>query len=118
MLSRAAFNSFCGSLPASHHVVQWGGADVWKVGAKVFAIAGWHADRDAYTFKVTPLAFEVLCASPGIRPAPYMASRGLKWVQVFDDPGLCDLSLKDHLRQSYDLVCAGLTRKVRKDLGL
>ncbi|MCR6659935.1 MAG: hypothetical protein NVV72_11555 [Asticcacaulis sp.] len=23
-------------------VVQWGGAHVWKVGGKVFAIGGWH----------------------------------------------------------------------------
>ena len=28
------FNAFCGSLPATTHVVQWGGADVWKVGGK------------------------------------------------------------------------------------
>ncbi len=28
------------SLPATPHVVQWGGSDVWKVGGKVFAIGG------------------------------------------------------------------------------
>jgi hypothetical protein len=26
------YNSFCGSLPFATHVVQWGGAHVWKVG--------------------------------------------------------------------------------------
>ena len=34
------YNAFCGSLPSTTHVVQWGGADVWKVGGKVFAIGG------------------------------------------------------------------------------
>ncbi len=28
------------SLPATTHVVQWGGAHVWKVGGKVFAVGG------------------------------------------------------------------------------
>ena len=36
------FNLFCRSLPATSHVVQWGGAHVWKVGGKVFAIGGWE----------------------------------------------------------------------------
>ena len=35
------YNGFCASLPGTTHVVQWGGAHVWKVGGKVFAIAGW-----------------------------------------------------------------------------
>ncbi|NNF79091.1 MAG: MmcQ/YjbR family DNA-binding protein, partial [Rhizobiales bacterium] len=46
------YNAFCGALPATTHVVQWGGAHVWKVGGKVFAIGGWADDRPAYTFKV------------------------------------------------------------------
>lgn len=36
------YNTYCGSLPATTHVVQWGGAHVWKVGGKVFAIGGWN----------------------------------------------------------------------------
>lgn len=118
MLTRSDFNAYCASLKASTHVVQWGGADVWKVGGKVYAIAGWNEDRDAYTFKVTPLAFEVLSDAPGIRPAPYMASRGLKWVQVCDTPGLSDTALKEHIAASYDMVREKLTRKVRTDLGV
>lgn len=118
MLTRADFNAYCATLKASTHVVQWGGADVWKVGGKVYAIAGWNDGRDAYTFKVTPLAFEVLRDAPGIRPAPYMASRGLKWVQVYKEPGLSDAELKDHIEASYAMICAKLTRKARAGLGL
>ncbi len=118
MLSRVAFNDYCGALKASTHVVQWGNADVWKVGDKVFAIAGWNDGHDAYTFKASDIAYEVLQACPGIRPAPYLASRGMKWLQVFDDPGLSDQELRDHIKMSYDMVVAKLTRKRRADLGL
>ena len=41
-MTRDEFNSFCDGLTATTHVVQWGNADVWKVGGKVFAICGWN----------------------------------------------------------------------------
>ena len=37
-MTLAEYNAFCAALPATSHVVQWGGADVWKVGGKVFAL--------------------------------------------------------------------------------
>lgn len=117
-MTRDEFNSFCGGLRATTHVVQWGNADVWKVGGKVFAICGWNEGREAFTFKATDLAFEVLSDAPGIRPAPYLASRGMKWLQVYEDRGMSDESLRDHVVTSYDLVIAGLTRKLRAELGL
>ncbi len=113
------FNAFCASLPATTHVVQWGGADVWKVGGKVFAIAGW--DRGAephFTFKTSELAFELLREEPGLRPAPYLASRGLKWIQHYDRPGLDDDGLKAYIAQSHRLVALGLSKKRRRELGL
>ena len=112
------FNAFCAALPASHHVVQWGGSDVWKVGPKVFAIGGWHEDRPAFTFKVTPIAFEILKDQAGLRPAPYLASRGMTWIQAYAEPGLSDDELKDYLRDSHRLVAARLTKKQRIALGL
>ena len=119
MMSYKAFNKFCGSLPATTHVVQWGGAHVWKVGGKVFAIGGWE-DR-AYpgiTFKVSPLSFDMLKDLPGLRPAPYLASRGMKWIQHYAKPGLSDKDLKAYLRQSHKLVALGLSKKKRAELGL
>ena len=117
MLSRDEFNTFCAGLKSTNHVVQWGNADVWKVGGKVFAVAGWNDGRDAYTFKASDIAYEVLRDSPVIRPAPYLASRGMKWLQVYDDPGLSDSSLREHIELSYEMVAAKLTRKVRIELG-
>ena len=113
------YNAFCASLPATTHVVQWGGAHVWKVGGKVFAIAGWsNGPVLAVTFKCSPLAFDILKEQPGLRPAPYLASRGMKWIQRTDDASMDDDALADYLAESRRLVAAGLTRKLRADLGL
>ena len=117
-MTRDEFNAFCAALPRTTHVVQWGNADVWKVGGKVFAICGWAEDASAFTFKVTELGFEVLSDSPGLRPAPYLASRGLKWIQHYAAPGLSDDNLRDHIRASYDMIVTALSKKKRAELGL
>ena len=117
-MTRDEFNTYCATFPATSHVVQWGNADVWKVADKVFAIFGWADGRDAFTFKVTPLVFEVLGDQPGIRPAPYLASRGMKWLQQHDTPGLSDPELKEHIARSYQLVADGLSKKKRRALGI
>ena len=117
-MNRAEFNQFCATFPAAEHVVQWGNSDVWKVGGKLFAVCGWNDGKDAFTFKASDIAYEVLGDQPGIRPAPYLASRGMKWLQVYDDPGLSDEELKNHIVLSYDMVVAKLTKKLRADLGL
>lgn len=112
------FNAFCASLAHTTHVVQWGGADVWKVGGKMFATM-WAGD-DPYagiTFKISPMSFELLRGEPGLRPAPYLASRGLKWIQRVTDESMSDDDLKLYLKNSFDLVLNGLSRKMRLALG-
>ncbi|MEM8579019.1 MAG: MmcQ/YjbR family DNA-binding protein [Pseudomonadota bacterium] len=117
-MTRDQFNAFCAALPASTHVVQWGGSDVWKVGGKVYALCGWNDGQDAFTFKVSDMAFEILGDMPGLRPAPYMASRGLKWIQNYAAPGLPDTELKAHIQASYDMIVAKLPKKTRAALAL
>ena len=114
------FNAFCSALTATTHVVQWGGAQVWKVGGKVFAIGGWNKQEGvpAFTFKVSPVSYEILQEQPGLRPAPYLASRGMKWIQHYGAPGLTDDALEDYLRESHRIVSLGLTKKKQKELGL
>lgn len=112
------YNAFCASLPATSHVVQWGGAHVWKIGGKVFVIGGWNKDEPSFSFKVSHIAYEILQEQPGLRPAPYLASRGMKWIQHYAQPGLNDEELKDYIKQSYQLVALGLTKKMQKELGL
>ena len=112
------FNRFCSSLAAASHVVQWGGSHVWKVGGKVFAIGGWQDDEPSFTFKVTKISNEILKEQAGLRPAPYLASRGMTWIQHFAKPGLSDRELKDYIRGSYRIVAAGLPKKKQIELGL
>lgn len=118
-MTRSEFDAFCSSLPGAHSVEQWGGASVWKVGGKVFAIGGWSNPPGlAVTFKASPDSFAMLRDQPGLRPAPYLASRGLSWLQRTDDRTLPDTDLKTYLQASWRLVAAGLTRAARRELGL
>ncbi len=112
------YNKFCQSLPATSYVVQWGGSHVWKVGGKVFAIGGWDSGSAAITFKVSKLSFEMLKEQPGLRPAPYLASRGMSWIQHYEKPGLTDKDLKAYLRESHRIVSLGLSKKKQRELGL
>jgi predicted DNA-binding protein (MmcQ/YjbR family) len=111
-MTREEVNAFCGSLRAATHVVQWGGSDVWKVGGKLFAIIS-----DAgVTFKASDMAYEILQGEPGMRPAPYLASRGLKWLQRCGPGALSDEALRQHLVASYEMVIAGLSKKAQAAL--
>jgi predicted DNA-binding protein (MmcQ/YjbR family) len=117
----SAYNTFCKSLPHTSHVVQWGGAHVWKVGGakgKVFAIA-WPEESGLHvTFKVTPLAYDILKEQPGLRPAPYLASRGMTWIQRTSPECMDIRALKDYLRESYQLCAAALPKAKQRELGL
>jgi predicted DNA-binding protein (MmcQ/YjbR family) len=117
-MTQEEFNTFCRGLPATTYVVQWGGSHVWKVGGKVFVIAGWKAGVAAITFKVSPISYEILKGQPGLRPAPYLASRGMTWIQHFAMPGLNDSELRDYIRQSHVIVSQGLSKKKRIELGI
>jgi len=118
------YNAFCKSLRATTHVVQWGGAEVWKVGGKVFAIGGWQdtggsqGSGPAYTFKVSELNYDILKEQTGFRPAPYLASRGMKWIQQTDSNPEKDEELKYYLSESHRIVSLGLSKKRQRELGL
>ncbi|MFT5218141.1 MAG: putative DNA-binding protein (MmcQ/YjbR family) [Planctomycetota bacterium] len=113
------FNDFCSQLLATTYVMQWGGAHVWKVGGKVFAIGGWGQDgMPGFTFKASDLNFHFLWDQPGYRPAPYLASRGMKWIQQTDTAGPQDEELVYYLKESFRIVSLGLTKKKQKELGL
>ena len=131
-MNLSEYNEFCASLPAASHVVQWGGSHVWKVGdgpkGKLFAVAGWQGGKDMpsletaefvyVTFKVSDLAFDVLKEQEGCRPAPYLASRGMKWIQCTGNQSLDDDALQEYLTESHRLVSLNLSKKKRSELGL
>ncbi|WP_296712085.1 MmcQ/YjbR family DNA-binding protein [Rhodoblastus sp.] len=111
------YNAFCSALPATTYVMQWGGSHVWKVGGKVFCIGGGSEDAPAYSFKVSEIAFMILPEQAGFRPAPYLASRGLKWIEARAGIVAQD-ELRELIHASYRLVLGGLSRKKRRELGL
>jgi predicted DNA-binding protein (MmcQ/YjbR family) len=122
-MTLSEINSFCSSLPHAHHVIQWGDADVWKIGvgarSKFFAVAR-NGDNGLaqVSFKCSPMSFEMLKDQPGLQPAPYLASRGMSWIQRTNDAGIDDDTLKDYVRESFRLVSLGLTKVEQKRLGL
>lgn len=100
-------------------MVQWGGAHVWKVGGKVFAIAGWSDEPLPHiVFKTSDLSFDVLKEQPGLRPAPYLAPRGGKWIQVHEAGAMSDDDICAYLAESHRLISLRLTKKLQKELGL
>jgi predicted DNA-binding protein (MmcQ/YjbR family) len=116
-MTRDDYDAYCASLPRATHVIQWGDASVWKIGGKVFAIGGWSsAPEFAVSFKCSEASFAILAELPGLRPAPYLASRGLSWVQRVDSRSLGDDDLREYVRRSYALVLAGLPKKTQRAL--
>src|SRR5262245_53394467 len=74
-------DTFGRALQATTYVVRCGGTHVWKVGGRGFAIGSGQDDKPSFAFKVSDIAYEMLKDQPGLRPAPYLASRGMKWIQ-------------------------------------
>ncbi|WP_163134012.1 MmcQ/YjbR family DNA-binding protein [Agarivorans sp. Alg241-V36] len=113
------FNQFCEALKSSTYVMQWGNSHVWKVGGKVYAIGFTLKEgTTAYTFKASNLNYEFLCNHDGYRPAPYFASRGMKWIQQTDTDGKLDEELKYYLSESYRIVSSALSKRKQATLGL
>ena len=105
---------YCLSLPGVTEDIKWGNDLVFSVGAKMFCVAGLETPLQ-FSFKVKDEEFEEMSNSEGFMPAPYMARA--KWVLVTK----LKLSKKEYqhfINQSYELVKAKLTKKVKTELGL
>ena len=113
------FNEFCSSLPSTTYVIQWRGSHVWKVADKIFTIGSWGNKKyPGITFKVSKITFECLKNTTGFRPAPYLASRGMDWLQYYGKHELSNDNLKNYLTLSHSIVSSGLTKKKRREIGL
>ncbi|WP_293901074.1 MmcQ/YjbR family DNA-binding protein [Phenylobacterium sp.] len=111
-MTRAQIEACALALPAATRMVQWGGADVYKVGGKVFAVCGLAG---GLTFKVTEIGFMVLTDDGPCRQAPYFAKG--HWV-IVDLDGLDAGDVGGWLATSHSLVAGKLTRAARAGLGL
>lgn len=101
------------ALPAVTMVVQWGDANVYKVGSKVFA----NADQDSVSLKVSEIAYEAYVSAGRGERAPY-TQPGSNWLS------LKPLAEQDHdelvglLADAHAIIAAKLTKKARAELGL
>lgn len=105
----------CRSLPGATEDVKWGDNLIFSVGGKMFA--GFDLpELQPLSFKVDPVAFQTLVASPAFVPAPYMARH--HWVTVADRDLVPVAMLEELLAEAHALVAAKLPRKARRELGV
>jgi predicted DNA-binding protein (MmcQ/YjbR family) len=123
-----SYDAFCRTLPCAFRVIQWSDAHCWKVGDakawKLFAVAGfWDKLNEPdplpfVTFKCSQMSFDMLKELPGLRPAPYLASRGMLWIQRVNASSMDDDALKVYLRESHRLAALNLPKREQARLGL
>ncbi len=106
---------FCLSLPATTADVKWGNDLCFSVGGKMYCASSLDAPLKI-AFKVADEDFEELSTTDGFIPAPYMARA--KWVLVTRPAKLNKKEWETYIRNSYELIKAKLTTKLKKELGL
>lgn len=99
--------AYCLSFPAATEKLQWGDALCFKVGGKIFAIAG--LDDLRLGFKCTPDSFAELIEREDIRPAPYVGR--YKWVMLDHLDALADEELRELIQRSFEMVSAKAPKK-------
>ncbi len=104
--------ALCAAMPGTVQDIKWGADLVFSVGTKMFACTG-AEDSTTMSFKVDDERFLELTDRPGIIPAPYLARH--KWVQVTVG-ALSEAELAALLERSYQLVFAGLTKKLQREI--
>jgi predicted DNA-binding protein (MmcQ/YjbR family) len=107
--------TFCLSLPAVTEDIKWDNDLVFSVGGKMFCVASLDPPFKC-SFKVRDEEFDELSQQNGFFPAPYMARA--KWVLVADANRLRASEWQNYITQSYELVKAKLTKKIKQELGL
>ena len=114
LFTQAGFDETLGQLPGVTFVDQWD-AHVAKVGGKVFCLLS-DAAPLRLVFKCGEQSFDILTALEGVAQASYFAKR--QWVSVTQASPLGDNDLSAYMARSHALVAAGLTKKLRAELGI
>ena len=110
-------DDLCQNWPGATRAMKWDVDQVWSVSGKMFVImCALGPDRGRLSFKVAANRFLEMTDQPGITTAPYMARAN--WVSINETSGFSEAELANHVRQSYELVRAGLTKKIQRQLGV
>lgn len=110
-----AFREFCLSLPAATEDFPFDEQTlVFKVGGKMFALTDIEL-FESINLKCDPeKAVELREQHEGVLPGYHMNKR--HWNTVMTDGSVPDRLLKEWTKESYELVKAGLSRKIREGL--
>jgi predicted DNA-binding protein (MmcQ/YjbR family) len=106
-----SIRTICKKLPDVTEDVKWDADLCFMISEKMFCVTSLEGSLSV-SFKVTDEQFGEMSARPGIIPAPYVAR--YKWVMVQKPNALTKKEWEFYIRQSYDLVKAGLSKKKRK----
>jgi predicted DNA-binding protein (MmcQ/YjbR family) len=109
-----SLRAFCLSLPHATEGVQWDNDLLFRVGGKMFAVASLDVAPTRVSFKCTPEKFAELVEQEGITPAAYMARN--HWVTLHRLDALDQKETESLIRESYAMVWAKLTKKLRAQL--
>ncbi len=109
-------DALCAQWPGATRSIKWEVDLVWSVAGKMFAVmCTLGPERGRLSFKVEAERFLELTDQPGFMPAPYMARAF--WISVPEPQNFREADLALFVRQSYDLVRAGLPKKTQVALG-
>ncbi len=101
---------FCLTFPQATEKLQWEDNLCFKIGGKIFAIAG--LDNPRFCFKCTPESFDELIEREDIRPAPYLGR--YKWVMLDRLDAMGWGELRELIGKSYEMVVAKAAKSVGK----
>ena len=110
-MSREFVRSVCEPLPGAEVSDPWGdGHDAWKVGGKMFACIG-AMDKGVAVKTADPDFARMMIEAGDAERAPYFHK---SWVLL--PWGTDEALMRDRLIISYDIIRAGLTKKVQATL--
>ncbi len=113
-MSIDSVRALCRSLPGVTEDIKWGDDLVFSVGGKMFVVL-WLEPPYRVSFKCDPETFAELVEREGIIPAPYLARA--MWVSIESlDEAMEAAELRDRIRQSYELVKAGLPKRILAEI--
>ncbi len=114
--AQGEFDAYVATLTGGRTVDQWE-SRVAKVGDKVFAaLSGASAEAPQIVVKVDPGEFDFLTTLPGVVQAPYFAKG--HWIAIREGSAMPDDEVRSCIADSWAVVAAKLTRKVRAELGI
>lgn len=117
-MSPAALRKLCLSFPGAYEDFPFGEvSSVFKVEKKLFAISALAASPLVVSVKCEPELAEQLRGSyPGMVVPGYHLNKR-HWNTVTLDGSVSDAMVRDMVEDSYDLVVAAMSRRVREALG-